>query len=355
MSWTAAVHGSGDVPRPRVGYLCSYTPVEIVSAAGLQPVRLLNADGAEGARGFLPATVCPYLKGCFGSALTMSHGSLDGVVVALGCDGLRRVADLWSSYLPGFVYRLDVPRHSTEAAVRFLRTQFLQLARFLAERHGLPASDDALNEAIVQYNETRRLLADLDDMRQDGLCLPAKEMPDVIERAFGEPPSRFNPWLQEYIAQLHGPVSSDNRIPLVVAGNVLAVADRKILQLVEEAGARVAGDNLCGGMRGALGETPPSKDPYEALARRYLQRVPCPRMADLPDRFSDLVNLCRRTGARGVLYLSQKFCDLSLHEFAALRLRLQREEIPFLLLELDSGAAALGQARTRIEAFLEML
>ena len=92
-----------------------------------------------------------------------------------------------------------------------------------------------------------------------------------------------------------------------------------------------------------------------ALARRYLERVPCPRMADIGERFDELAALCQSTGARGVVYLSQKYCDASLYDLAPLRERLEAVGVRTLHLELDAGTALAGQARTRLEAFLEVL
>ncbi len=56
-----------------------------------------------------------------------------------------------------------------------------------------------------------------------------------------------------------------------------------------------------------------------------------------------------------MLYLSQKYCDNSLYEFPSLRSRLEKDGVRSLLLEVDGSTATIGQARTRIEAFLEVL
>lgn len=343
-------------PAPRVGWLCSYTPVEILTATGTLPVRLLGgANNEERARAFLPAALCPYLKACLGEALAADSPPLDGLVVATGCDGLRRLADVWNSYLPGFVYVLDVPRHRSAGAVSYFRSCLLDLAHFLSERYRRPITENALREAIAQRNRTRRLLVALDGLQQEGRALSAGQMLAIVDRSTREPPATFNPWLADRLARLQDEGHATPGIPIVVSGNVLASGDRHILDLVEDVGGRVVGAYLCTGMRGVAGEVAGDGDPFLGLARRYLERVSCPRMADPTDRFGDLIRICRDRGARGVLYLSQKFCDGSLYDFALLRDRLSREDIPVLLLEMDAGAAATGQARTRIEAFLELL
>jgi benzoyl-CoA reductase/2-hydroxyglutaryl-CoA dehydratase subunit BcrC/BadD/HgdB len=50
-----------------------------------------------------------------------------------------------------------------------------------------------------------------------------------------------------------------------------------------------------------------------------------------------------------------KFCDPYLARLAAVRRTLQEAGMPFLVLEGDCTLRAIGQQRTRIEAFVEML
>ncbi len=325
-------------------------------AAGVQPVRPRGGGGSEAeARSFLPAALCPYLKGCLGDALAGNPEGIEGVVMASCCDGMRRLADLWSRYLPGFAYVLDVPRHRDEAAAGYFRGRLVELARFLSDRYHRPIEAETLRAAILSLNETRRHLAALDGLRQRGLDLPAGEMLEQVERSIREPSAEISLELAEVVARGRDSRLPSAGVPLVVSGNLVTPDDRRLLDLVEKAGGRVVGDDLCNGMRGLAGEIEAGGDPFLALARGYLGRVPCARMAFSTERFEELLRLCRATGARGVLYLSQKFCDGSLYDFGPLRDRLRREGIPSLLLELDATATTLGQARTRVEAFLEAL
>jgi benzoyl-CoA reductase/2-hydroxyglutaryl-CoA dehydratase subunit BcrC/BadD/HgdB len=144
---------------------------------------------------------------------------------------------------------------------------------------------------------------------------------------------------------------------LLVAGSPLPFA---YLDLIEELGGNIAGDDLCRGYRYCLPEVAAQGgslqgDPFLSLARGYLQRIPCPRMLNGRLRFAHLQGLVRECGARGVVYHALKFCDLSLYEYALLRSRFNAAGIPVLYLETEYRNAGLEQARTRIQAFLELL
>jgi benzoyl-CoA reductase/2-hydroxyglutaryl-CoA dehydratase subunit BcrC/BadD/HgdB len=60
-------------------------------------------------------------------------------------------------------------------------------------------------------------------------------------------------------------------------------------------------------------------------------------------------------GARGVIGHTLKFCDPYLARVPVIREALQRLDIPLLFLEGDCTLRSIGQHRTRIEAFVEML
>lgn len=336
--------------QAQVGWLCSYTPVEVLSAAGLRPVRLPGSVGRE-AQAALPVALCPYLKGCLGAALDGAFGSLAGLVVVTGCDGLRRLADVWARYIPGFVHVLDVPRRRDTGAVAYLASQLAALAERLAAVTGHNVGEDALHAAIAERNGTRRLLAELDARRQE-LGLGAEEMLALVDSSAEEVPAVCNPRLAARLAERRGGVAG---VPIVLSGNIMARGDRALLDVLEAAGVQVVGDDLCSGARGALGEVDEAGDPFVALARRYLERVPCPRMADAHERFDELRALCQSVGARGAIYLSQKYCDASLYDLAPLREHLEAAGVRTLHLELDAGTALPGQVRTRVEAFLEVL
>lgn len=360
------------MPRPatgRVGWLCTYTPEELLLAAGMQGVRLSGDFANEDrAKACYSSTICPYLRAALGAALGEACGPLAGVVVANACDGLRRLADVWAHYVPDtFVYLLDVPRSSDEAAVRYFAGALQGLRRYLEEYGGRAISDDALWEAIALQNGVRRALVALAECRRQGAFRePARAFYEIVWRSVTEPREAFARWLEGELAgdrfasrHLVGrrPNTSADGPRVVLSGNILTPLDYPVLDLLEESGAYVAADDLCTGERHFRQEVEEGKDgdPLAALARRYLGRTPCSRMANAAERADSLLETCREAEAGGVVYVSQKFCDAFLYDFPYFKARLAADGLRVMLLELDASQGSLGQARTRLQAFLEML
>jgi benzoyl-CoA reductase subunit C len=75
----------------------------------------------------------------------------------------------------------------------------------------------------------------------------------------------------------------------------------------------------------------------------------------LEDRRAVLLRAVRACGAGGVLFNVIKFCEPELFYLPSLRASLREEGVPSLFLEQEVPVDLSGQARTRIEAFAEMI
>ena len=102
-----------------MGFLCSYTPIEILWAGGVQPVRIGGHSGIIGkADGFMHPNMCQYVRACLDQALDGAYGSLEGAVFVNACDAMRRLSDAWARYTEAsFVHVVDLPKGRTPADI----------------------------------------------------------------------------------------------------------------------------------------------------------------------------------------------------------------------------------------------
>src|SRR3990167_6303404 len=73
-------------------------------------------------------------------------------------------------------------------------------------------------------------------------------------------------------------------------------------------GCWVVAEDLCTGSRYYWDLVDDALEPMEALARRYIQRIPCARMKPYTGRFNHLVHLAEAFKADGIIYKKIKFC-----------------------------------------------
>ena len=134
--------------------------------------------------------------------------------------------------------------------------------------------------------------------------------------------------------------------------------DPGYLEVFESLGADIVADQLCCGSKTFSRQTDEDIDPIEAIARRMLEHMPCPRMvSDYETRLHNLLHAVDRYRVDGVVCERLKFCDLWGGEIEMLRHSFeQQSQVRLLVLERDYlTSSGIGQLRTRAQAFLESL
>jgi len=131
--------------------------------------------------------------------------------------------------------------------------------------------------------------------------------------------------------------------------------DHEFIEMVESCGSTFVIDDHCTGTRYFWDEVVPNRNPLTAIATRYVNRVPCPSK-DWPirTRTPHILSLAKDWDASGAVILQQKFCDPHELDIPAIKEALEDEGLITLFLELDV-TVPVGQFKTRVEAFLEIL
>jgi len=131
--------------------------------------------------------------------------------------------------------------------------------------------------------------------------------------------------------------------------------DHEFIEMVESCGSTFVIDDHCTGTRYFWDDVLRNGDPLTAIASRYVNRIPCPSK-DWPvrTRTPHILSLAKDWDVSGAVILQQKFCDPHELDIPAIKEALEDEGLTTLFLELDV-TVPVGQFKTRVEAFLEIL
>jgi benzoyl-CoA reductase/2-hydroxyglutaryl-CoA dehydratase subunit BcrC/BadD/HgdB len=346
--------------RPLVGFSCAYTPLPLLDAAGFLPYRMLPLGAAPDQAGaVLHDNLCPHVKRILDRALASDLPPLAGVVLINSCDAMRRLADAWREVRPDQrLALLDLPSGASEGGVRLLSQELSRLRRLLSDWSGRPVTDEQLASAAERRDELARALQRL-ARRAAGGSLASGALQRAYNLSVTASPEQALQRVQALEQELEARPSPPAKggVPLYLMGNVMP--DPEALELLEACGARVVGDDLCTAGRQQLPlDLPREGELMTRLARALLQRPACARTIDpaAPGQLATQAAAgAERSGARGVIAHAMKFCDPYLARMPAVRQELERRGLPLLVLEGDCTLRSLGQHRTRIEAFIEML
>ena len=327
-----------------VFYASPWVPAEWIKAHGLEPRGLWFAEGFASQPLALGAGACAFAEAVMELAERQSGSA---VIFTTHCDQLRRGFDVAASLTKSPLFLFNLPATwQTAVAGKLFTAELERLGRFLVELGGHAPSAERLNHILMEYQSARNRLLEA------GARLSAREFVEALARFYGDG--------SVGVAQESRQVRVGG-VPLALVGGPLPRSQWQLLDVIENAGGRVALNAVEPGERNLWHSSPPVASPgttgadgelLESLAKTYLDHCidvfqrPNTRLYDwLRERLT-----ARR--ARGIVLWHYVGCDLWRAEAQPLR---EAFGLPVLLLDAAQAAADSLRNAGRIQAFLESL
>jgi len=344
-----------------MGYFCCYVPQELLTAVDITPFRIMGDLEFETgvADAYAETDMCPYIRNCFAMGISGKFDFLNGIIFPHSCDNVQRMYDPWKYFVKHEYYRyFQIPHTIRPTSVNFYRTELGFFKETLEKYLGHEIPLDRIKEAVKLHNEYRALLRELYELRKpDPPLVYGSEITAIIRATMGIPVQEANTLLHQVMDELRnrkeGPPKT--RARLMISGSELD--DVAFMKLVEDCGANIVIDDLCIGTRHFWKDVPETEDPLDGIASHYMLDTMCPRTfrETLDERFSYIYDYAKEWNANGVILFIIKFCESEELDVPQLRDYLRERGYPVLHLEEDYRLAAIGQLKTRVQAFIEMI
>ena len=350
-----------------VGYLCSYTPLEVIDAAGAASVALcgMSDDTIPAAETVLPANLCPLIKSTYGFALTDKCPFTyfaDLIVGETTCDGKKKMYELLGDLKD--VHVLHLPQGRTRpyefdawhADVRLFKEA-------LEQRYGIQITDDDLRAAVRRRNRLRRALLGLYGLQaSQPPALSGTEMLSImLAGTFSFDIDAYADQLEALVRE-RGEVCAAGESPvdptakrIMITGCPTSGVINKVGRVIESNGGVIVCSDDCSGERTMgmmVDEDAP--DPLRAIADRYL-KIDCSVMTPNDSRLDNALDKIEKYQVDGVIEIILTACHTFNVESERMVTTLEEHDVPYLKLETDYSTGDSGQLETRIAAFIETL
>lgn len=333
-----------------LGSLCSAFPPAIGAGLGMWPVRALGGASQEmeslGER-FVRPDVCPLAKSTLGavSSRTGLHGMIDAWVGMYTCDQTRRLFQELSRLTGAEVHHLQLPATRTREAREFFVSQ---VGRLVSDLSATVAGRPYDLSRAAEWEKGRRAAA----ARLSSLASSCSIPPTALHLMYRLLDFARPEELLDSLSRAASPVAGWHpRFPVAVIGSPLLLEDDYIPRFLEERGIAVVPLGCSGGQSAVPDGTPCSGDPG-CLAGVWFDSIRCTRCRPNEEVFEHLESEIARTGCRGLVVKTLKFCDLWFAEKERLRARMP---VPVLVLDTSFAAGEMERLRTRVEAFMESI
>lgn len=350
-----------------IGYLCSYTPLEIIDAAGASSVALCGTSDEviPEAEKVLPANLCPLIKSTYGFAYSekcpFTYFS-DMIVGETTCDGKKKMYELLSELKETHILHLPQGRDRAYESDGWYEECRLLLER-LEKLFGIAITDDDLRAAVARRNRLRE--AQLSMFELQALEPPAMSgvelMSTMFAGTFSFDITSYTKKIETTVAARRSayeagerPVSADAKRILITGCPVGGVIN-KIGRTIEMNGGVIVCMDDCSGERTArmmIDQNAP--DILRAISDRYLD-INCSVMTPNDGRMENTLAMCEKYHVDGVVENVLTACHTFNVESARMQKAVEGAGIPYLKIETDYSAGDHGQIDTRIAAFIETL
>lgn len=349
--------------KKALGVICCHVPVEILHALDILPVRLRATGCSESpdADAWMSTFSCSYARGMLQHWLSGKY-ELDGVITSDGCmmsarcfDNARHVDE--QNKIGKFFFQIGAPRKSGELELQYYVNELKDLIAELEKFSGNKLTDEKLKASIETYNEARRLMQQVFELRKaENPVINGEDMLKLTLAYCDLPIEEYIELVKAFLADAknRAPIT-DKRARLMIIGS--ALDDPEYLKVIEDKGGLFVADALCYGSRvfNDLMDVN-DKDLLGSIASYYLLRIVCPRMMDNRVKLQNwVVDTAKEYHVDGIVYEKMQYCECWGGESMFLQPKLDEADIPMLVLEREEHLSNAGQLAIRAEAFIEMI
>lgn len=358
-----ALYNAKEQGKKIIGTFCSYTPVEIIYAAGAVSVGLCgkSEQGITEAEAHLPKTLCPLIKASYGMALTEQCPFFyfsDGILAETTCDGKKKMYELMNFLKP--VHVMNLPQGRDQAlALDSWTEEVKRAAKFLENLLNVKITEEKLHDAIVYRNRVRKAIVDLYEVAKlKPSPVSGYEISTVAESAdFHFTDDDLVSKIERTTKEFKQRIRSDGagRPRVLITGCPNAGVRDKIIKRLEELGADYVCADNCAGPRTQKFMIDENSEPYRAIAERYL-KINCSVMTPNTARFDDIKALIQEYQADGVIEIVLHGCHtFAVEAYTTMNIVQNELALPYMRLDTDFSQSDSGQIETRLGAFIEMM
>ncbi|MDY6791362.1 MAG: double-cubane-cluster-containing anaerobic reductase [Thermodesulfobacteriota bacterium] len=355
--------------RKVIGSFCVFVPEEIVRAADATLVGLCTgADFAmEEVEKLLPRNTCALIKSAFGFKLGKVCPYLESSDMIVGentCDGKKKSYETLTNLVPN-LYVMDIPQVKSAEGRALMKAEYLRFKEAVEELTDVNLDAERLKKGIEIVNNKRKAIYRLSNLRKNDPA-PISGLDALLANQvfFYDNPVRFTESVNKMCDELEKRIEKKEGVfpektpRILISGCPMAVPNWKLPWIIETSGAVIVGEESCVGERGTRNLTDDSWDTVEELMEAIVDRyfeVDCAIFTPNPDRLNHIVEMTETYKVDGVIHYGLQFCQPYLMESMPVEKALEAKNIPTLRIDTDYSMEDVGQLKTRVEAFVELL
>ncbi len=342
-----------------VGHFQVFFPEEIAHAAGMLPFKVRGAPtDPDLADSHFGSYLCSILKTSLELSLS-NRVELDMFVSHPICDAARNLAAVWGRNFDYPCQILYLPQNpNSSGSIDYLRHEYDRIRRVAEQVVGHEITDDDLTNSIAVFNENRRLLRELYEIkREQPWLIAAEDAYALVSLAGMIPREEHNELLATVLPQIRErSAKQEDRIRVVFEGGFCEQPPFDLIRMLGRS-CYVVDDDFHIGMRWITDDVVADGDPLRALAEAYIECSSySPVQHDLrKPKEKMLIARINESRAEAAILAAAKMCEPGLEEQVCYTHSLDDEGIAYFVSEFEENMTSFNELEMQVETFVENL
>lgn len=356
---TTIAETMGKTGKKAVGCFPLYTPEEVVYAAGFLPVGMWGGPETGSLSDmYLQSFCCSVMKANMQQALSGRYDFLTAVITTAYCDTLKCMMENWKAASPHMnIVPVVYPQNrKSESGKMFMEEETMRLRDQLEELAGEAVTEEKLEEAVDLYEEYRTAMrAFTDAVSKVPVTVPAVKRHRILKAGWFMDKKEYTKKIEALTEELKKLPEETPEGKRVILTGVMCEPD-EILEIINENGMYVVADDLAHESRQFENSCPEEGRAARRIAERLAAQDGCTFLYDEEKtRGLNLMKKVWKYRADGIIFCQMKFCDPDEFDYPILKKEMERAGVPMLHMEIEQQMQSMGQIRTRLQGFREML
>lgn len=339
------------------GHFQVYFPEEIAHAAGMLPFKMRGAPvEVKQADAHFGSYLCSIMKTSLELVLS-GRVQLDLFITHPICDAARNLAGVFGRNFSFPCQILYLPQNpNSKHSSFYLEHEYGRLLRTIEEITGKSVSLNDLGNSIEVFNENRRLLRQLYQLKCQQPWLVSADEAYVLTAIAGLiPREEHNQLLRAVLPLLQSRrTKKQDKIRVIFEGGFCEQPPLDLIRMIGQS-CYVVDDDLLIGLRWLLKDVEVGEKPLFQLARAYLEESSySPVQHDLrKPKEKMLLERIRNAGADAAIITAAKMCEPGLEEQVTYSRTLDEAGIPYFISEFEENMTSFDHLEIQLETFVE--
>ena len=328
-----------------------------MDSMGAVPMGVWGADmELNDSKKFFPTFICSIVQGIVELGINHVYDGASAIIMPMLCDSLKGAGQNFKAAVPSIQFiPMTYPQNRfADFGAKYCKANYLTVISELEKALATEFDEAKLAGSIKVFNDHNQAMREFAEVAAMHPEVTAQQRSDVFKSAMFMTKAEHTAIVRQLIDAIKAQEPGKGRIPVYVSG--ILTDSPELNAIFDSCGLHIVMDDVAAQSRAYRTDAPVEGAPLDCLVKKFQNTGNDSVLYDPLKKHVDLVpDQAKQYGAKGVIFVLTKFCDPEEFDYPLIKKACDAAGIPSVQIEIDRQMVRYEQARTILEAFIDVL